>query len=93
MLIIPSLPSRSRSYAVVNAIERCGKPDMVFHAVLRYPSVRNHIWDRNIPVRKLSMALLWAGWYLGNCYENEEKNLTPPFSGWSQIDARGCHYW
>ena len=93
MVIISSLRSRGRSHAVVNAIERCGKPDMVFHAVLRYPSVRNRMLDRNIPVRKLSMALLWADWCLGNCYENEEKNLTPPFSGWSQIDARGCHYW
>ena len=93
MVIISSLRSRGRSHAVVNAIERCGKPDMVFHAVLRYPSVRNRMLDRNIPARKLSMALLWAGWYLGSCYENEEKNLTPPFSRWSQIGAREYHYW
>ena len=42
--IISSLRSRSRRNAVVNAIERCGKPDMVFHAVLRYPSVRETDW-------------------------------------------------
>ena len=41
--------SSGRSHAVVNAIERCGKPDMVFHTVLRYPSVRNRLLDRNIP--------------------------------------------
>lgn len=46
---------------------------MVFHAVLRYPSVRNRMLDRNNPVHKLTMALLWAGLSLGNCYENEEK--------------------
>ena len=51
-----------------------GEPDMVFHAVLRYPSGRNRKQDHIIPVRKLSMALRWAGWHLGNCYENEKKN-------------------
>jgi len=61
MVIISSLRSRGRSHAVGNAIERCGKPDMVFHAVLRYPSVRNRMWDRNILICKLSIALLWAG--------------------------------
>ena len=46
---ISSLRRRGRSHAVVNAIERCGKPDVVFHAVLRYSSVRNRVLDRNIP--------------------------------------------
>jgi len=77
----------------VTQIERYGKPNMVFYAVLRYPSVRNRMLDRNIPVRKLSMALLWADWCLGNCYENEEKNLTPPYLRWSQISVKECHYW
>ena len=74
MVIISSLRSRGRSHAVVNTIERCGKPDMVFHAVLRYPSVQEPDWIIN-PVWQLSISLmLWAGWYLENCYENEEKN-------------------
>ena len=48
MVIVSSLRSRGRSHAVVNAIERCGKPDMVFHAVLRYPSVRETGLDHRI---------------------------------------------
>ena len=46
---------------------------MVFHAVLRYRSVRNRMLDRNIPARKLSIGFAVGRLVLGKCYENEEK--------------------
>ena len=79
MAIRSSLRSRGRSYAVVNAIERCGKPDMVFHAVLRYPSVRNRILDRNLPVRKLSIGFAVVRLVLGKLLRKRRKKSDTTF--------------